>query len=269
MGRTNSIDTLKQQNQAFSDYMAQATANLAKRAADQRQPFLDAIRTIYGTDDQHVLGAGSNSDYKQASEFSIDSIDTMLNKVASAVFSGGAAPTGTVVGTAAEVAGVVTELASFQALALVAAKSFITQILGVFDTTASTSFHSAFSSSTLAPGLMLHVWNYGDAFQRADFFNNEFIIENMIEFQLIYSFAQAQTEQDIEYMDEHTKLTEDLEAKIVKMQETIDARVADIDTDLPDGQPDGWNARVTYLKNTLESYRAEVDKLVKGKQAAA
>ncbi len=261
MGHSPSLSDLQKQNQEFNDFMAQATTNLKTRAATQRQDFQSAVDAIYKGQDKHILGAGSNADYKQSSDFSLDQIGKALDAVASAVFTGGTSPSGTTV-DAKEAAGVVAELASFQVMALVAAKSFITQILGVFDTSASTAFHSAWSSKSIAPGLMLHVWCYGDSFQRQDFFDNAFIIENVIEFQLIYSFAQAQVEQDIDYMNKHTEEIEKLDAKIAQFQSDMDDREGDINFTMPAGQPDGWEKRVATMKAELETYRSEVAKLV-------
>ena len=262
MGHSPSIADLKRQNQEFNDYMAQATANLKNRANDQRSAFQTAIDNIYKGQDQRIMGSGSNTDYKQATEFSLEPINKAMDAIAAAVFSGGSPPDGTVMGEAKEAIGIAAEMASFEALALVAARAFIVQVLGVFDTTASTSFHNTVSSKTLSPGLMLHVWNYGDAFQRKDFFNNEFIIENVIEFQLIYSFAQAKTQADIDYMKAHSDEIEDLDQKIVTLQKEIDEKVANIDEDLPQGQPAGWQARIDYLKASLEKYRQEVKSLL-------
>lgn len=172
MGSTPSIADLKQQDQEFSDYIQAATDNLKARAKPDQDKFAQMIVDFYGQNnwDQQNEGGGDYWDYRQAAEFSLTSINDTLQGIAHSIFEGDAPPDGTVIDDAEAVAKVAIELASFQALALSAATAVITNILGVFDTSVSTSFHSVSQSKSLAPGLMLHTWNYGDSFQNKKLF---------------------------------------------------------------------------------------------------
>lgn len=263
MGHSPSISDLKKQNKEFSDYIKSATDNLNARAKPEEGKFLSMVDDYYKKDnwDQQPLCGGSNTDYRQAAEFSLDSISTSLKSVANAVFMGGAPPDGVdLLQDAEAVAKVAAEMASFEALALSAATAFINQILGAFSTSISTEYHSDRSSKSISPGLTLHVWYYGDAFHKEDYFNNNFILENVIEFKLIYSFSQAKMQQDISYMDAHTQEIDDLDNKIVEMQEKVDEWTEDPNIDFEKIQ--NYQKRIDWLKERLETYRSEVKKLV-------
>ena len=263
MGHSTSIADLKKQDAEFSDYIASATTNLKNRASPEEATFNDMVESYYGANgwDQQPLCGGSNTDYRQAAEFSLDSIHKSLKSVANAVFMGGAPSDGvSLLEDAEAVAKIAAEMASFQALALSAATAFITQVLGAFTTTVSTEYHSNMASRSIAPGLTLHSWCYGDAFQKEDYFNNQFIIENVVQFKLIYSFAQAKMQQDIAYMDTHTQEIADLDATIAEMQSKVDDWAMDPDKDFDETQK--YQDRITFLKKRLEEYRDEVDTLV-------
>lgn len=263
MGQSKSITDLKQQNDEFNQYMTLATANLKSRAQPLEAEFNATVESFYTKNnwDQQPIGGGSNMDYRQASEFSLDSIQQSVQRVANAVFKGGVPPDGTLMDDAKAVAKVASEMASFEVLALTAATSFLTQLLGAFDTGLSTEFHSTVQSKSLAPGLMLHTWYFGDAFQKEDYFNNQFIIENAVNFKLIYSFAQAAMEQDIAYMEFHSKEIDKLEDLIDKMQEHLDELQLDPATSL--STIEDYQKRMEMSKQNMETYRNEVDSLVK------
>lgn len=265
MGKTPTITDLQQQNQAFDDYMKKSTANLMARVATQREGFTKSIDEFYGKSDRQLLKTGSHTDYRQTAEFSLGSIDKAITDIAKAVFSGGELSSAKKDAAIA----VVEKVAGYEALAIVAARAFITHLLGVFDASASTEFHSDFKNTTLAPGLALHVWHYGDSFHRNDFFNNEAIVENVIEFSVIYSFTRSAMEGDIEYLDEHKKSVDKLEKSIDTMQEDINKRLEDLDHDVPAATLDGWNHRLDYMRTQVEKYRSEIDALVKKKQVTA
>jgi hypothetical protein len=264
MGHAPTIADLQKQNEEFSKYIESATANLKKRAEPEEEDFNTTVESFYKENnwDQQPLGGGSYMNYTQAAEFSLTAIDDTLDKIAKAVFAGGEPPGGTVMEDAKTVAKVATELADFQVLALYAARAFISNMLGVFDKSASTEYHSIVQSKSLAPGLMLHIWNFGDAFHRKDFFDNNFIIENAINFKLIYSFGQAEMEQDVEYMETHSADIEKVEQTIAKLQEDIDEMLLDPDKYSMD-DIENFQKRIDFGKKSLESYRAEVDKCVK------
>lgn len=263
MGKSQSIADLQRQDDAFNKYMAHATDLLKQRSASDQNTFEQHVSSFYGQNkwDQQPIAGGSFVNYHQEAEFSLDSIKTTLNSVADSIFKGGSPPDGTTVDKAEAVAKVVTEIMSFEALALCAAEAFVLDILGAFDTSISTEYHSIVKSQSLAPGLMLHAWNFGDAFHQSDYFDNEFIVENAINFKLIYSFSPAAMEQDIEYMKTHSNLIDDQDNQIVQMQNKMDALTLDPDTDQK--KIDAYQARIDGVKKQLDDYRNEVNDLVK------
>ncbi|MEZ4868035.1 MAG: hypothetical protein R3C14_42295 [Caldilineaceae bacterium] len=263
MGHSPSIADLEKQDAEFSDYIKSATDNLNERAKPEEEDFHKMIESYYSQNkwDNQPICEGSNTDYRQTAEFSLDSIHESLQNVANSVFMGGAPPDGVhILQDFKAVAKIAVEMADFQVLALSAATAFITQILGAFTTTVSTEYHSNMASRSIAPGLVLHAWCYGDAFQRKDYFNNQFIIENVVDFNLTYSFAQAEMQQDIAYMDAHTQEIADLDEKIIEMQKNVDDWAMDPNKDFEETQK--YQDRITFLKERLEEYRKEVDKLV-------
>lgn len=262
MGHSSSIKELQKQDKEFSDYIQKATDLLKKRAKPEEDNFQKKIDDFYNQNnwDKQPIARGESFDYRQAAEFSLDAIDGMLEAIAKAVFAGGAVPGGTVIDDAKAVAQVAAEMIDFQVLALVAAKAFINNVLGAFDTSVSTEYHSIIQQKSLAPGLTLHAWNYGDAFQQKNFFNNQFIIENGLAFQLTYSFAQAQMQQDIEYMNVHTQEISEADTSIAAMQKKIDDMAQDIEVSMDTLQ--AWQDRVTFLQKGLDLYQKQVEDLV-------
>jgi hypothetical protein len=258
MGSSPSIADLQKQNDEFSKYIANATKNLKERSTLDQNTFEQNVTSFYGQNkwDQQPIAGGSFMNYHQEAEFSLDSIKATLNSVADSIFTNNSPPSGTTVDKVVAVAKIVTEIMSYEALALSAAQGFVLNILGAFDTSISSEYHSIVKSQSLAPGLMLHAWNFGDAFHQSDYFNNEFIVENAINFKLIYSFAQAAMEQDIGY-----KLIEDQETQIEKMQQKMDQLTLDPETEQK--KITDYQARIDGVKNQLEEYRKEVDKVIK------
>jgi hypothetical protein len=268
MGSTPSISDLRRQNAEFDKFIVAAKTALEDRTRPDKERFDKFVQDFYARQkwDQQFLAQGRNEDYRQAAEFSLDGVQGVLKQWVKSLFSGGPPPVGGVVGEAIQVARVASSLIAFEALAFNAATAFVQASLGAFDSKVSIEFHSNMSSKSLAPGLTLHVWSYGDSFHRRDFFNNEYIIENVLEFRLIYSFAQAEVEQDIEYLNSHTLQIEQTDDTLRELQNHYLRMLADPTS--KDKDLDALAKRINTLKALIESYREEVHTLVKRRRPA-
>ncbi|SHJ93036.1 hypothetical protein SAMN02745163_02854 [Clostridium cavendishii DSM 21758] len=261
MGRSNSINNLANQNQEFNNYMSQCTTNLKNRTKSETDEFLSKVDEFYSCNkwDKKPLGDGEHYDYCQKSEFSLDGVTETIKGIAKAVFGGDSSPKGTTIQKTEEVAKAILSIADFQLLALNAATAFITNIMDAFRNSASANYQYTISSQSLAPGLTLHVLCLNDSFQRKDFFNNEFIIENVFSFKLIYSFGKAMVEENMEYFQKHAQLI----AKLESSQDTLQDKYNEALVDPTTSQEtlDLLQKRLDMTTSMINKYRDEMEKI--------
>ena len=263
MGITPSIENLKKQDQDFSSYLEAGKDHLISRAAPDQDKFTQMVEVFYSQNnwDRQILSSGEYWDIRQTDENSLTSISDTLQSIANSVFEIDQPLDDTAIDDVEAGTNLATELANYQELALSAATAPIAEILGVFNTRDSIPYHSVWQSNALAPGLTLHTWNFGSSFQKEDYFDNQYIIASAIQYKLIYSFDQAAVEQDIEYMESHTLIIEDLENTIEQMQLFLDDMLL---KKVPMKKIDRLKRRIDFAKDMLETYRNEVNDLVEG-----
>jgi Yersinia/Haemophilus virulence surface antigen len=264
MGSSPTVKSLQDQNQEFNTYIQQATTNLKTRSQGDADRFESETNKFYADQkwDKQLLGSGEHYDYKQADEFSIAGLEQTVKSIASAVFGQRPAPAGSTIVKDTEAAvKAVASLVSWEALAVNAALAFVSSLISAFDTSAVAQYTSTINRQSLAQGLTLHVWSMTDSFRSADYFNNSFIVENIFAYKLIYSFAEAATQQDIDYFNQHEVLIKKVEDVIQNLQDQYDARLTD--PNATDKELDGFEKRIDRAKALVNTYRKEMDDVKK------
>lgn len=263
MGHSKSVKDEIDQNNKVSEWIKTATANLNSQADGFVTQFESDIATFYSDPkERESLGGGRNFDFRQTSEFNLDEISATIESFAAAVFFGGTPPDGTDVGDAKAVVKAAAGLLSDEVLAVYAAKAFLKQILGAFDTKISLQTAVASSSVLLRPGLMLHAMHYGTTFQNKDYFNNSVIVGMVVEFKLIYSARQAANAIRRDEMQKHADTISDLSQRIETMQSEVNSWMDDPAKSME--EIENWRKRVRLLRDDLDGYNAEVRKLLEG-----
>lgn len=264
MGSSPTVKSLQDQNQEFTTFIQQATANLKTRSRGDADRFESETNKFYANQkwDQQLLGGGENYDYKQFDEFSIAGLEQTVKSIASAVFGQSPAPAGSTIVKDTEAAiKAVASLVSWEALAVNAALAFVSSLINAFDTAAVAQYSSTINRQSLAQGLTLHVWSMTDSFRSADYFNNKTIVENVFVYKLIYSFEEAATQQDIDYFNQHEVLIKKVEDVIQNLQDQYDTKLTDPNT--TDQELDGFEKRIDRAKALVNTYRKEMDDVKK------
>jgi hypothetical protein len=272
MGKTVSIATLSQENSDFSKYLDQCTANLMTSANADLTAFNSGTDSFYTKSnwDRQEIGNGLNKNYQQIDEFSLDIVTKMINAVSVGILGQSASPTtpkgstlpeGTNINGAA-IATVAAAIGGFEVLAAQAAVSIITNILGLFATKTTMNYSSSFARQSLAPGLTLHLFSFNAGFQQSGWFNNKTILESVFSYNIIYSFKEANMQQGVKYMQEHSALIDKLNTTQKAVQDKYDAAIL---------SSDGSDESLTLINNMqklldmmttqLNNYQTEMDNL--------
>ena len=229
MGKSQSISDMEKQNNEFAKYIQIANANLVKNSAADKKEFLNSIKQYYADtpkDDQHILTQGEHKDFQQMNEFSLDSINKTIEGISKSLFGGMLPPKGSSLGEdAAQLAKDVAVLSSLEGTIVYAAKAFISNVLSAFNTQITSSFSSSNESTLLAPGVTLFAFVYGDTFHKSDYFDNALILENVVEYRVMFSKTKAEIEND---MNEAA-----MKAHMIKEQlKTMDQQIKDYEKNL-------------------------------------
>lgn len=209
MGKSKTIKDQEDLNSEFQGYLASLQADMSKKVETELERFNKSLNEFYGDGPRNVMEEGEKWDYRQKSEFNLDSIVAAINSIIDVAFAEGSPE-----------ASSVTANAEYRANAAALGKNVVLNALQVFTVSQVIEFSHSYVAQTVAPGLTLHMLIATDSYSNQKWFNNENIIENYITYKLIYSEEKAKAEQKLVLYDKQIKL---LTTYLNSLQEMEDA----------------------------------------------
>lgn len=270
MGKTASITQMEQQNQGFSTYLDQCTANLMEMAKNDLAVFDTGTSDFYANPgwDNQLLGRGINKNFQLSNESSTDTIKAVVRNIAVSIFgqpSGVVAspnvalPEGTTVDKAA-VAAVTTNLAGFESLATEGALTAVINMVASFTANPSLNYTSSTIRQSLAPGVTLHLFSFNAGFMQSTFFNNVMLFETVFSYKIIFSVKQALLQQEMKFIQDCQNLVAKLKATQTLIQEKYNKSKAVFDGSAEaKAEIDNLQKALDMVTVQINNYQAQID----------
>ena len=168
--------------------------------SSQLQAKISSFYTENNSTDAEALVSGQNYDFIDDTEFSLANLKAMIDAISTAVFAGGAAPSGATVdstGQQAIAAKLGPEVGNLANLELYLAGQVFDALCNVvlsFGTSTAITFNTNLQSTPLGFGLQLFTAVAADSAQSPSFFNNDYIYEYLYTYDVKFSAQQANAE---------------------------------------------------------------------------
>lgn len=194
MGRSNSIKQQQESNQAFREYVDKMTEDLEKRQQNITKELEGMISEHYKQySDKASLMEGKYAHLTTLSEWSLDSVNSIIKACSKAIFDG-KAPKGTdEKQQSPEVSASVAEMKKRELYIASVAFDVVQSIMSTFTNKTSTSIETKIDAKPVAPGMTLFIGVVNNSYSRKDFFRNETIVQSMFVFKVYYSIKEGQT----------------------------------------------------------------------------
>lgn len=199
MGRSKTIREQQKANAAFNDYVKSMAKDMEEHV-DKTSKTLDAmIEAHYKSfPDKAMLQQGQYSHLSTFSQWSLDSVNEILNQCRDALFGKAPAPKGTEQKKPTEEEkNSLTAIKERELYIANAAFEVIQGIIGSFGSITSTSVMAKAESKPLAPGLTLFIGVLNNAYSSSSFFKNEKIVQNIFVYKIWYSIQEGQRQSQL------------------------------------------------------------------------
>ncbi len=220
MGHSPSIAEMESKEDEYRAYINKIEMELedkAKKYSDDMSSKIEAYYTDNDYDKTDFI-SGRNSDFMQASDWSLANVKKIIDAISKAVFGdSGSLPSGVEVNKPADLGKSIADLGDLEVY--VAGKCFevLSGIVESFGSSSSVSFNSSYKSEPLGNGIHLFATVVCDSYKSTSFFNNEEIYQYLYFYEVKYSTGEAQTQAKVEL----TKLYEDQIAAFSKKVEDL------------------------------------------------
>jgi hypothetical protein len=224
MGHSPTIADMESKEDAYRAYITKIEAELEAKAQQFGAAMQDKV-TAYYKDNNYVpvdFVSGSNSDFMQASEWSLANVKKLIDAIAKSVFGGGATvPDGTDV-KPLDLGKSIDELSHLEAY--VAAKCFevVSGIVESFGSSSSVSFNASYQDQPLGNGLHLFATVVCDSYKSESFFNNQEIYQYLYLYEVKYAEGEAESQSREEltqlYEDQIATFTSKVEGFLTQLQ---------------------------------------------------
>ncbi len=247
MGRSNSIAEQAEKNQKFQEYLAAQQKAMEEHVAKSQKDIDAAVKKHYTPyPDDALLLAGQYSHLSTVSEWSADSLNTVLDSVKGSLF-GKPVPAGsTKPAETPEVSTAVAALGGLELLVANAAFDLIQGVLQSLGTSTSTNISAETKNKAVAPGLMLFVSVLESSFKSTDFFNSELIVQNIYVYEVHFSIKEGQAVSHLSDLQSY----EDQKQTIRNSIKLIDDRVGKL---VPGDDLDAYTLALNKLNTILDA----------------
>lgn len=221
MGQSSSIQEVQKENEHRA-YINKIEAELEAKAKKYGDDMDAKIKSFYTDNsyDQIDFISGRNTDFMQASEWSLANVRKIVESISKAVFGSGNLPEG--VEANKDVGKSIANAENIEAY--VAGKCFevLAGIIESFGSASSVSFNSSYKSEPLGSGMHLFVTVVCDSYKSSDFFNNQEIYQYLYIYEVKYSVGEAKAQGTMMlaklYEDQIATFTDKVEQLLVQLE---------------------------------------------------
>ncbi len=194
MGKASKIKDYSRAKMEFNSYMDELEKEMGEYAKKYQAEFLAEVDNFYADDKTRVQIEGkSYRDYQIETEFSMKNIKEIIENTTSEIFTFSSG------GEEKEEQKIMSALESYKDMATKIAVNFLTNVLSSLCFSPSSSYQYDIQHVSVAPGLTLHVLVVEKYYDGKGYFERKRIIQNFIEYKLIYSKVLAAGQMDIDY----------------------------------------------------------------------
>lgn len=231
MGQSNTIEQQQEKNKDFQTYVDQMRKDLDKSLATETSALNARVKEHYSKyGDDALMIASSYRHLTTASEWSLKSINVMIDSCRKAIF-GGKLPDGAKKDTpTAEVGAAIQAMTNLDLLIANAAFDAVQALLTSVGSTTSTSISVKSDEKMLAPGMTLFITVVENAYSSKSFFSNETIIQNLFLFEVRFSIKEGKAMSRLSDLQAYENQKQSMRNLLTK----IDAAVAELDPDKDD-----------------------------------
>lgn len=197
MGKSAKIKDLSKVNGEFNSYMEELEKEMEEYAQKYEKEFQSQIGSFYANDKNTVQIEGkSYRDYQIEIEFSMKNIQEIISNTTKEIFTVSTSKES----EQSEQEKIISALDNYKNMATKIAINFISNILSSLCVSQSSSYIYDIQHVSVGPGLTLHMLVVEKYYDGKGFFDKKRIIQNFIEYKLIFSRTVAAAEMDIEYI---------------------------------------------------------------------
>lgn len=193
MGKSNSIAKQQKSNEEFNAYIDKMNADMEKNQGAMSDKLESMITEHYKPfSDKSMLMEGAYSHLTTTSEWSLSSVNAIIDQCSQALF-GGKNPEGTTEKKDEQASAAIQAMKNRELYIANTAFDIVSSIVGGFSSKMETSVEQKYDAKPIAPGLSLFIGVANNAYSNQSFFSKEKIIQTYFVFKVYYSIKEGQS----------------------------------------------------------------------------
>lgn len=218
MGKSPTIKNLSETDQEFTQFMEEMGKNVETAAAGYMGEFKKSIQDFY-TDagGKYIqLGAKEHKDYQLETEFSMEAIGKVIEKIGKEVFETPSAD--------AEKQKAMAALDEYTGMAIKLAVNFLTNAMSALAWKESASYTHDIQHVSVGPGLTLHLMLVNRVYEGRGIIRSKKVFQNFVSYELNFCATKAAAQADVLYLQsrldtiaENTTSLKAIQAALIKL----------------------------------------------------
>lgn len=194
MGKSPSIKNLQDTDKEFMKFMEDLGKSVKQAADSYMGEFKNSVQAFYADcPDKYIqLAAKEHADYQLETEFSMESIGKVIEKIGKEVFETPSADPKTQQAMAA--------LDAYSGMAIKLSVNFLTNALSALAWKESASYSHDIQHVSVGPGLTLHLLLVNRVYEGRGVIKSKKVFQNFIIYQLNFSATKAAAQADVLYL---------------------------------------------------------------------
>ncbi len=194
MGKSPTIKNLSETDQEFTQFMEEMGKNVETAAAGFMTEFKKSIQDFYAdAEGQYIqLGAKQHQDYQLETEFSMEAIGQVIEKIGKEVFETPSAD--------AEKQKAMAALDEYSGMAIKLAVSFLSNAMSALAWKESASYTHDIQHVSVGPGLTLHLMLVNRVYEGRGIIKSKKVFQNFVIYELNFSATKAAAQADVLYL---------------------------------------------------------------------
>lgn len=194
MGKSPSIKNLTETDQEFTQFMEEMSKNVKQTADGLMDEFKKAVQDFYAdASGQYIqLAAKEHEDYQLETEFSMEAIGKVIEKIGKEVFETPSAEP--------ETQKAMEALDGYTGMAIKLAVNFLSNAMSALAWKESASYAHDIQHVSVGPGLTLHLLLVNRVYEGRGVIKSKKVFQNFVIYQLNFSATKAAAQADVLYL---------------------------------------------------------------------
>lgn len=242
MGKSPTIKNLSETDQEFTQFMEEMGKNVETAAAGFMTEFKKSIQDFYAdAEGKYIqLGAKQHQDYQLETEFSMEAIGQVIEKIGKEVFETPSAD--------AEKQKAMAALDEYSGMAIKLAVSFLSNAMSALAWKESASYTHDIQHVSVGPGLTLHLMLVNRVYEGRGIIKSKKVFQNFVIYELNFSATKAAAQADVLYLQSRLDAIVSNTASVNAIQNAMVKLITS-----PEFAADEPNGRLHLLVNTYQS----------------